>query len=95
MSNTQAKTTALVTNIAAAAVLTLNFIAAATFSASAENNSTGQTAGQSKPSTRTRHQKELDRMYLVTPGYTRPADTDWLCKTAPEFCADYHGSNGG
>jgi hypothetical protein len=29
------------------------------------------------------------------PGYASPIDTDSLCKTAPSFCPDYHGSNGG
>jgi hypothetical protein len=95
MLNIQSKTTVLAANIVTVAVLSLGFVAAGTFSASAENKPIVQTAAQSEPSVRRWHRKEFDRTYLVAPGYTRPADTDSLCKTAPEFCADYHGSNGG
>ncbi len=95
MWNIQTKTAALVANTGAAAVLSLGFVAAGTFSASADNKPTVQPAAQSGQTGRTSHRKEFEKTYLVTPGYTRPADTDWLCQTAHEFCADYHGSNGG
>ena len=64
MSNTQTKTTAFVANIAAVAVLSLGFVAAGTFSASAENKPTGQSAGQSEPSVRSWHRKEFDENVL-------------------------------
>ena len=94
MLNIKPKTASFVTNIAAIAVLSLGFIAAGTFSASAENKPTVQSAAQSQPSMPRRNRKTLDRLYLVVPGHASPDDTA-LCKTAPAFCPDYHGDNGG
>jgi len=94
MLNIKPKTASFVSNIAAMAVLSLGFIAAGTFSASAESKPTVQSAAQSQPSMPHRNRKTLDRLYLVVPGHASPDDTA-LCKTAPAFCLDYHGDNGG
>jgi hypothetical protein len=95
MLNIQSNTTLLVANIAAVVVLSLGFVAAGAFSASAENKPAVHGAAQSESSVRRWHRKEFERTYLLKPGYVSPLDTDRVCETAREFCTDYHGSNGG
>jgi hypothetical protein len=95
MLNIQPKAAAFVANIAAVAALSLGFVAIGTLSASAESKPTVQSAAQSQPSMPRWNRKTFDRLYLMTPSYASPADTTSPCKTAPAFCPDYHGDNGG
>jgi hypothetical protein len=95
MSNVQTKTVPSVTGFAALTFLALGFFAAGTPSATAADKPAAQSTAQSGKLVRRWQPNDLNGTYLMKPGHANPVDTAWVCKTAPEFCADYHGSNGG